>query len=79
MKLTSSERTPHEGSKRISFSRPLSITNRTPSIVTDVSAMFVETMSFLTPSGGRSKTRSCSSAASDECRGSTTQPPFSLA
>ncbi len=46
----------HLGSKLISFTFPESTTNLTPSIVTDVSAMFVETMHFLIPSGGKSKT-----------------------
>lgn len=34
---------------------PESTMNRTPSIVTEVSAMFVDTMHFLTPSGDMSK------------------------
>ena len=44
------------GSKLISFTLPESTINRTPSIVTDVSAMLVDTMHFLTPSGAMSKT-----------------------
>lgn len=35
---------------------PESMMKRTPSMVTEVSAMFVDTMHFLTPSGGKSNT-----------------------
>jgi hypothetical protein len=38
------------------FTFPESTTNRTPSIVTDVSAMLVDTMHLRTPSGGKSNT-----------------------
>jgi len=39
------------GSYAISFTLPLSQTNLTPSMVTLVSAMLVEMMTFLMPSG----------------------------
>lgn len=41
----------------ISLARPLSTTNRTPSIVMEVSAMLVEMMSFRTPSGAAGGTQ----------------------
>ena len=44
---------------RLTF--PESTTNRTPSMVTEVSAILVEMMHFLTPSGATSNTLSCSS------------------
>ena len=48
---------------------PESTTNLTPSIVTDVSAILVEIMHFLTPSGATSNTLSCSSIERALCRG----------
>ena len=40
----------------MSLTLPESTTKRTPSMVTEVSAMFVDTIHFLTPSGGKSNT-----------------------
>lgn len=41
---------------------------RTPSMVTEVSAMFVDTIHFLTPSGGKSNTYK-KTIQSEECIG----------
>ena len=49
--------TPRLASQRISFARPVSMTYRTSSIVTEVSATFVATTILRTPGGGRSKIR----------------------
>lgn len=47
---------PHVKVFTSTFTFPESMINLTPSIVTDVSAMFVETIHFLTPSGAMSNT-----------------------
>lgn len=49
-----------------SFILPESMTYTTSSMVTDVSAILVEMMIFVTPSGGRLKTACCSSLDKDE-------------
>ena len=46
---------------QLSFASPESITAVIPSIVTEVSAMFVEITTFVLPFGASSKTLSCSS------------------
>lgn len=54
-----------------SFILPESMTYTTSSMVTEVSAMFVEMIIFVTPSGGRLKTACCSSLVRVEWRGYT--------
>lgn len=51
--------TPDVGSHDISLALPLSATNRTPSIVTLVSAMFVARIILRVPSGAASNTLFC--------------------
>lgn len=57
---------------RFSFILPESMTYTTSSMVTEVSAMLVEMMILVTPSGGRQKTACCSSLVKVECSGYTT-------
>ncbi len=64
--------TPRSGSNRTSRTWPLSITVRTPSMVSEVSAMFVLRMIFRRSPGRRAS--SCSSAVSDPCSGRMTAP-----
>lgn len=54
-----------------SFILPESMTYTTSSMVTEVSAMFVEMMIFVTPSWGRLKTACCSSLDKVEWSGYT--------
>eukprot|EP00659_Diplonema_papillatum_P009511 gene9510-biopygen9512 len=54
-------------SYRFSLCLPESITYTTSSMVTDVSAMFVDSTTFRRPLGGLLKTASCSTLDTDEC------------
>mmetsp|Transcript_2517 Transcript_2517/g.7466 ORF Transcript_2517/g.7466 Transcript_2517/m.7466 type:complete len:231 (-) Transcript_2517:869-1561(-) len=55
----------------ISFILPVSMTYPMSSMVTEVSATFVDRTTFLTPAGGLSKTFFWSSEGSDPCSGKT--------
>ena len=57
------------GSYRVSFIRPLSITNEQSSMVMLVSAMFVETTTLRIPRGARLNMRDWSRLVSDPCSG----------
>mmetsp|Transcript_15606 Transcript_15606/g.56059 ORF Transcript_15606/g.56059 Transcript_15606/m.56059 type:complete len:204 (+) Transcript_15606:742-1353(+) len=66
---SSSELIRRSASYRSSFTRPVSMTHVTSSIVMDVSATFVDRTTLHTPGGGRKKTLRWSSGGRLPCRG----------
>ena len=62
---------PRNGSNRAILARPASMTSRTPSMVSEVSATLVEATTFLR--GCRATAASCSAGGSSPWSGSSTQ------